>query len=276
MKDRLPEIARKGVELEKPNPQPEIRKLAETNKGWDYSQEAAILYRRADVIIDRFYPAIHTPHFQGRLPSVLIAVDSLRNKNILAAYRLVPDEYGLNFKITMNKQHYVDGKDDEGKKAKVWRYGAWAQMETLVHEIGHHWQQMLGENPYKQGARVTHNKEFCHKMERLGIHCASEGYHTQLAGHDSPFGRLMKEWGIQPPADMPKNAEYDMHWFREFFKDRERSGQSTLHKWVCPTCGINVRYTRKDDPQLIHAPCNAVLIKPDAVDQPIYPVPAEE
>jgi len=92
----------RGVAIEEPNPQPKIRKMSEAIKDWDYSSEATKLYRRADEIIDRFYPTIHTPHFQGKLPSVLIAVDSLRNQKVLAAYNLVPDEYGLNFKIILN------------------------------------------------------------------------------------------------------------------------------------------------------------------------------
>lgn len=251
MERDLPDIARGGIPLEQPNPQPEIRKVAETAR-WDFQQEAIKLYRRADVIIDRFYPVIHTPHFQGRLPSVLIAIDSERNSKVLASYSLVPDEYGLSFKINMNKQHYIDDTDEEGNKIKKWRYGEWAQMETLVHEIGHHWQQMLGENPYKAGARVTHNKEFCDKMAQLGIHCATEGYHSKIADIDSPFGQLMREWGIKPPEVLP-HAESEIHWFREHFKDREKKGQSTLMKFSC-ACGQNIRVGRKEWPGAV---CNA-------------------
>jgi hypothetical protein len=125
-------------------------------------------------------------------------------------------------------------------------------METLVHEIGHHWQQMLGENPYKLGSRVTHNKEFCDKMVQLGIHCASEGYHIKIADMDSPFGQLMKEWGIKPPKDVPQ-ADFDIHWFREHFKDREIKGRSTLMKFACE-CGQNIRVGKKDWPGAV---CNA-------------------
>lgn len=251
MERDLPNFARGGVPIEQPNPQPEIRRVAETAK-WDFQHEAAKLYRRADIIIDRFYPVIHTPHFQGRLPSVLIAIDSERNRKVLASYRLVPDEYGLSFKINMNKQHYIDEEDHEGNKKKVWRYGKWAQMETLVHEIGHHWQQMLGENPYKQGSRVTHNVEFTQKMAQLGIHCTREGYHSQLADIGSPFGQLLSEWGIKPPENAAE-GDIELHWFREHFKDRERKGRSTLRKFSCD-CGQNIRVGKKDWPGAV---CNA-------------------
>jgi hypothetical protein len=226
--------------------------VAESSRSWDYSQEATKLYRRADVIIDRLYPVIHTPQFQGRLPSVLIAVDSLRNRKTLAAYNLVPDEYGLNFKIMMNRQHYADGEDEEGKKIKVWQWGEWAQMETLVHEIGHHWQQMLGKNPFKPRARVTHNKEFTDKMAQLGIHCAPEGYHFKLAQTESPFGLLMAEWGIEAPADIPKE-ETKIHWFKE---GKERKGRSTLTKWSCE-CGQNIRVGKKDWPGAVCNSCGS-------------------
>lgn len=165
-KDReLPQSVRRGVSIDELDPQPAIREVSEKNRAWDYSAEATKLYRRADVMLDELYPVIHTPQFQGRLPSVLIGVGDLRNKKTLAAYNLVPDDYGLNFKITFNEKHYVDGKDEEGKPIKVWKYGEWAQMETLCHELGHHAQQMLGKDPYKPGKRVTHNKEFNDKME---------------------------------------------------------------------------------------------------------------
>jgi hypothetical protein len=262
VKDRLPEIAKRGVLLEEPNVHEALRKAAEANRQWDYAQEATMLYRRADVVVDRLYPVIHTPSFQGRLPSVLIAIGNLRNKNTLAAYRLVPDDYGINFKITFNEQHY-EKRDEQ----MVWRFGEWAQMETLVHEVGHHWQQMLGKDPYKQGKRVTHNKEFRDRLEQIGIHCAKEGYHTKVAEIDSPFGQLMKEWGIEPPKEDIREKEFDKHWF----KDEKKKGRSTLHKWSCPDCGMNVRYTRKDDPMLVHVPCGSVLVKEgDRLDQTIY------
>lgn len=251
--------------IEEPNPQEAIRKAAETNRQWDYSQEAITLYRRADTVIDRLYPVIHTPSFQGRLPPVLIAVDNLRNKNTLAAYRIVPDGLGLNFKITFNEQHYVK------KEAEmVWRFGDWAQMETLVHEVGHHWQQMLGKDPYQQGKRVTHNKEFTDKLAQLGIHCAREGYHTKVADVDSAFGQLMKEWGIEPPGEDIRILEFDKHWF----KDEKKKGKSTLTKYSCPDCGMSVRYGRKDDPLLKHIPCGSVLVREgDRVDQTVYQKP---
>jgi hypothetical protein len=255
MERDLPDIVRGGVPLVDLDPSLEIRRTAEHNPEWSYSHEAAMLYRRADVIVARLYPIIHTPHFQGQLPAPLIAIESLRNKNTLASYRIVPDGYGLNFKLTFNEQHYLNGKDERDSNIKVWRFGQWAQMETLVHELGHHWQQLLGEEPFKQTSRVTHNAEFRLKLAELGLHCTAEGYHSQFADLDSPFGYLMREWGIQPPEDAQREVEFDIDWFKVMIKTRgkERKGRSTLTKYSCE-CGQNIRVGKKNWPGAI---CNA-------------------
>jgi hypothetical protein len=184
-----------------------------------------------------------------------MAIESLRNKNTLATYRIVPDGYGLNFKLTFNEQHYIEVKGEDKNKFKVWRFGEWAQMETLVHELGHHWQQLLGEDPYEQKSKVTHNAEFRMKLAELGIHCTSEGYHSQFADLDSPFGYLMQEWGIKPPADAKRNVEFDIDWFKVMIKGRgkERKGRSTLTKYTC-ACGQNIRVGKKQWPGAV---CNA-------------------
>jgi hypothetical protein len=249
-----------GIISEVANPQDALRKAAEANVGWDYSSEARKLYNRADTVLDRLYPAINTPNFEGRLPKVAIGIESLRNKNTLAAYHLVPDSVGLPFKITFNEQHYIDS---DGGGQKEWRFGEWSQMETLVHELGHHWQQMLGRDPFTKKSRVTHNVEFRDKMKQLGIYCDSGGAHYQVADTDSPSGILFREWGLKPPADVPRGEPNEFDWFK-WFADQEgksRPGRSTLHKWVCPECNLKVRYGRKDDPQLIHEPCGALLVR---------------
>jgi hypothetical protein len=80
----------------------------------------------------------------------------------------------------MNAEHYVDEEQD-GKKKKVWSFGKWAQMETLLHEQVHLWQQNFGEDPVKPG-RPYHNREFGFKCENLGLHpMPGVGCHTRLS-----------------------------------------------------------------------------------------------
>lgn len=112
---------------------------------------------------------------------------------------LVPDSVGLPFKISFNQQHYL--KDKEGQK--VWRFGPWVQMETLVHELGHHCQQMLGEDPFVPNSRVTHNKKFRAKMMELGIYCDSEG---------APVGKPM-----------------NFDWIKWFAKEQEKKEKEDRH-----------------------------------------------
>jgi hypothetical protein len=216
-----------------------IRKASEGNT-WDYNKEVAKLYRRGEVIMDWFYHGVFSPRFPGKLPTPLMAVEPM-NIRTLAAYNVVPDAYGLPFKLTFNEQHFDD--------KHVWQWGEWSQMETLVHELGHHWQQLRGKDPFKQG-KITHNKEFTDKMESLGIHSRlGHGSHYSVADQDSPFGVLMKEWGIQRPADVPREEGKANWWVIDVEKPK---GRSSLSKWSCAICFLAIRVGVKGDVNLIH------------------------
>jgi hypothetical protein len=246
LQKKLAEIqAQGGVAINPVDANPVIRKAAETNTKWDYSQECAKLYRRADEIMARFYHGIVVPAFPGKLPAPLIAVAPL-NIRTLAAYRIVPDEYGLPFKLTFNEAHF-----DENESKPVWKWGEWSQMETLVHELAHHWQQLRGKDPFKPG-KITHNKEFCKRLEQLDIHpTPGVGSHYAVADTDSPFGVLMREWGIERPNDVPREeiGPRDNWWS---FGIEPTRGRSSLALWACAMCGLKVRVGIKDDPRLIH------------------------
>lgn len=225
---------------------PTIRK-ASTENQWDFSAEAHKLYGRADKAMDRFYHGIVSPRFPGKLPTPLIAVEPL-NIRTLAAYRVVPDAYGLPFKLTFNEAHYVD---QDGKK--VWRWGEWSQTETLVHELGHHWQQLRGISPYRPG-KVSHNAEFTEKMASLGIHSTpNHGSHFAVADADGPFGILAKEWGLERPDDVPREeAGSKINWWSLLGGGEEIKGKSSLTKWNCAICLLAIRVGVKGDIQLTH------------------------
>jgi len=197
-------------------------------------------------MIDRFFSGVVTPEFTERLPAPIIAIEPMNIKT-LATYRIVPDGYGLPFKLTMNEVHY---KEVGGKM--VWKWGEWSQSETLFHELMHHLQQLRGKDPYKQGSRVTHNKEFCSRMEAAGLHpTPGVGSHYAVADADSPFGMLMKEWGIERPKDVPRDElKPKQNWW--VFGSEGTRGKSTLFKWMCAVCGLAIRVGIKDDPHLIH------------------------
>src|SRR5687768_1440849 len=153
----------KGIRIEQFDPKPAVKKNAENAKDWEYRDEAEYLYEKAVLFKDRFLdPVLRTN--RGRLPDPVISFDDLRNQKTLAAYTLHRNPQGLLDEITFNTAHY----DDEDNK-KVWAFGRWAQLETLLHEQVHLWQENFGEHKHKPG-RVAHDREFVAKCESLGLH----------------------------------------------------------------------------------------------------------
>lgn len=152
----IPDIAKNGIIMDSTNPQPEVRKNAETATDWEYSVEAAYLYRMAVLFKSCFLDPILLTD-RRRLPDPVISFANLRNRNTLAAYTLVRNPQRLVFEITMNTEHYDDDEQD-GIIRKTWSSGKWAQMKTLLHEQVQLWQQNFGEDPVRPG-RVYHNRE---------------------------------------------------------------------------------------------------------------------
>lgn len=225
-----------------------IRKATENNLTWPYAEVCNTLYRHAEVMMERFFSGVPVPGFDAKLPVPIFAVEPMNIKT-LAAYRIVPDEYGLLYKISLNERHFEEDADG----VKEWEFREWALNETILHELTHHAQQLRGKDPYKPGKRVTHNKEFVDMLEELGVYpTLGHGAHWRPADIDKPFGWLMKEWGIERPhisdefEPVPKVDWFD--WF-----NGERKGRSTLTKWTCD-CGESVRVGKKNWPG---ATCNA-------------------
>jgi len=248
MKESFSNIESKYL-IEHINPQPEVRKNAEKAYDWEYADEAAFLYRIANLFKDRFLDPILLTD-RNRLPDPVISFRNLRNMNTLAAYTLQRNPQGLLYEISMNTQQYNDAES-----GKQWIFGRWAQLETLLHEQIHLWQQNFGTDPYRQG-RSQHNKEFVEKCESLGLHPKpGKGYHTRLA--DGTFALLMSELGIEQP-ELPKtDKEPNMDWYKWFLdtQGKRRKGKSSLKKWTCPVCGLNARMGIKGNPLIRHEPC---------------------
>src|SRR5688572_3894901 len=220
-----------GIPIDSFDPKPAIKRNAETARDWEYHEEAEYLYGMAVVFKDRFLdPILHTD--RGRLPDPVISFDDARNQKTLAAFTLHRNPQGLLDEITFNTTHY---EEQDGKK--VWKFGRWAQLETLLHEQVHLWQQNFGKHPVKP-ERVTHNKEFIDKCESLGLHPLPViGAHYAVA--DGVFAKLMGELGIPRPDDVPRMEGKAKR--RDWFRPSPEKGRSTLHKWICPDCGLSVR-----------------------------------
>jgi hypothetical protein len=258
-------MSKEGILLNNYDPKPEIRRNAENARDWAYSEEARYLYAMAVLFKDRFLdPILHTD--RGRLPDPVISFDDLRNRRTLAAYTLHRNPQGLLDEITFNIVHYdeVDGK-------KVWHYGKWAQLETLLHEQVHLWQQNFGEHPIKPGW-VSHNTEFIAKCESFGLHPRPVvGSHMEVA--DGLFAQLMGELRIPRPDGVPT---YKGGSKRDWFRLEPEKGRSSLHKWVCPDCGLAIRIGMGGDPRLVHDVCSEIsgkkvfLVRDDGLQHTIY------
>jgi hypothetical protein len=264
-------MSKEGKLIERVDPKPIIQKNAENARDWEYHAEAKYLYDMAVLFKNRFLdPILHTN--RGRLPDPVISFDDLRNRKILAAYTLHRNAQGLLDEITFNTAHY---KDEDDKKAWVW--GRWAQLETLLHEQVHLWQENFGEHKHRPG-RVAHDKEFTEKCESLGLHPMPViGCHTEVA--DGVFAKLMEELGIPRPEDVPR-----IDWTkaggipirRDWFRPKPERGTSTLHKWICPDCGLSVRIGINADPLLVHDVCSEIrgekvfLVRHDGLKHTIY------
>src|SRR5215216_850664 len=233
-------MSKEGIPLEQFDPKPAIKKNAEIARDWEYSEEAEYLYGVANLFKDRFLDPILLRD-RGRLPDPVISFSDKRNRKVLASYTLHRNPQGLLDEITFNTAHY---EEQDGKKEWVW--GRWAQLETLLHEQVHLWQENFGEHKHKPG-RVAHDKEFTEKCESLGLHPKPVvGCHMEVA--DGVFANLMNELAIPRPEDVPRAVAGKTDWFRP----NKEKGTSTLHKWVCPDCGLSVRIGINSNPYLVH------------------------
>ena len=80
----------------------------------------------------------------------------------------------------------------------------------------------------------------------------------------------MNELGIEKPPEPPsKKANWFWGLADKDGKKRKR-GKSTLNKWVCPECNLKVRIGIKGNPELVHTPCNSILIRADGLTHTFY------
>ena len=101
---------KEGRLIEVSKPKPEVRKNAELTKDWEYSQEAAYLYRMAVLFKDRFLDPVLLTDL-CRSPDPMISFENLRNIRILAAYTLHRNPHRLLDEITFNTEHYIMRED---------------------------------------------------------------------------------------------------------------------------------------------------------------------
>jgi hypothetical protein len=272
---------KEGKLIEQFDVKPAIKKHEESAE-WEYRDEAIFWNGVSQKMDERFFNGFLYPDGK-KVPAPVIAFQDLRNKNTIAQYDLLPDEYGITGKITFNSAHYKDAVDENGKWVKEWERGRYSQGETLLHECVHLWQQIgRGKDPYRwqKHRRETHNKEWHEKAKSLGLNPEGPaGIHTKIATPGSPIDLLLRELGIEPPHGAygkPEGGKENWaDWVLSKGNEKPR-GRSTLHKWVCPDCGLSARIGIKGDPQLTHDLCSQIkgekvfLVRHDGQEHTIY------
>jgi hypothetical protein len=274
-------MEKEGKLIEHVEPKPAIKKHQET-ADWEYRDESKFWNNVAQKMDERFFNGFVYP--DGRkVPAPFIAFDDLRNKNTIAQYDLFPDEYGIVGKITFNTAHYVDRVDENGKLVKGWERGRYSQGETMLHEYIHLWQQIgRGKDPYRheKHRHETHNKEWHQKAKELGLNpTGPAGVHTRPATPGSPIDILLKEEGIYPPEDaytVPTDSKVNWAYYLIYGDKEKPKGRSTLSKYTCPDCGLNIRVGVKHDPRIVHDVCSEIkgekvfFVKHDGLEHTIY------
>ena len=212
-----------------------VRKKAELDTKWTYSELASKLYAWSNIFNSRFFAGVVTKG-EDPLPQPVIGFDRT-NIRTLAYYTLGKNAFGLDDEIIINTAHT--------------NRPIYSILETLCHEQIHLWQQRRGKHPYVSGNN-THNAEFVAKAEAIGLHPAPiHGYHLRPA--DGDFRALLEQHGIKPPEDIkPKEAGKRQNWWDV----TKVKGRSTLTKWECPACGLKIRVGVSQNVELACMPCS--------------------
>ncbi len=203
-----------------------VRYNAEQDTSWKFHDLAKELYTWSDLLISNLVDPVARPGVE-RMPSPVIGFESIDIRT-LAYYRLNKNPMGMDDEVILNEKHLERPK--------------YSILETLVHELGHLYQQRRGEHPYKAGSN-THNAEFISRCESIGLHPFPViGYHWKPA--DGAFEALLRQHGILKPPETTEVSDPKKerrNWWEE---PKDRKGKSTLIKWECKD--YSVRSGRMD------------------------------
>lgn len=225
----LPELARNSKIIRFSSATEAIRLAAEGNPDDKYRDFRARANFIEDKIKEQLFPDVWTPNHKFDMPKPPVAIEDMRNYKTLATYRIVPDGFGLNDKLTLNEVWMVE------KKGKwEWVFGEQALVETIVHEMMHERMKYLVKIGKMKPMADAHAKPFRDALLALGIHCNKNGQHTQSCDDpNSPVGVLLKRLSI-PMLPEPM-VTVGTHWWisKDVRGENDKKGRSTLTLWTC-------------------------------------------
>lgn len=232
------------VEYSEPPPEPPtisdlLYQEVVNAEGWPFKAELTRLYE--------WYERFNLTFFANEpLPKPILGFARIKNKGTLADYNISRNELGLRNAIRFNDKH-INAADG------TWVYGQWAELETLLHEMTHAWQQTYGLHqlsPSSIANGYAHNAEFVSKCASFGLFVRKpRGSHYRVAG--GWFAEIMAEYGIAPPEDVPtEESERENYWML----GKGWTQPSKTQKWQCP-CGQIIRVTDAEFPGALCAAC---------------------
>jgi len=135
-------------------------------KDWEYSETAAVLHQWAERFNSEFQLGLQVP---------AIRIDSIRRR-ALGTYQPGRNGLGVKHEITLNAKHL-------GRPLAE-------QLETLLHELIHEWQDLYG----KAGRGNYHNRQFRNKAMLYGLIVSHRGY--LLGIRPGRFTKLLEQHGV--------------------------------------------------------------------------------
>jgi len=129
-----------------------------------------------------------------------------------------------------------------------------AVVSTLLHEMVHLWQHVLGEKPPK---RAYHNKEWAAKMQRVGLMPSNTG-----GVGDKMTGAQMTHYIIADGPFQQAFAALAASGWKLNLESAMRPGELrrpvSKVKFTCPACGANV--WGKPDVLVACIPCEQKML----------------
>jgi len=172
-------------------------------KNWDHKS----LIRNLHIWTERF---IFEFKLQCTVPA--LRLDRLRS-NVYGRYRIGRNGFGLLNEITINEQYINEDIVN------------FHNLGTLLDELLHGEQQVLGTEGKTEKSRNYHNIAFIDKAKSFGLIVDHYG-HQKYAPPPTPFSELLAKYGIKIPV--PSDNEPV-----EIMPTTISSGNSKLKLWVC-------------------------------------------
>lgn len=194
--------------------------------------------------LDEAYVYFNEKLFDGKLPDVIINFERKPKMAGIHRHKKFQSRNGNGNKISelaLNPDTFR-GLDDLDI------------LDTLVHEMVHHWQFTFGE-PSRAG---YHDREWAAKMKEIGLYPSSTG---EVGGKET--GQSMSDYIIDggkfeivAKAFLLNGSK--IYWDSIVVEKEKKKRKKTRYKYTCPTCMVNM--WGKKDANIVCGDCMEKMI----------------